>query len=468
MSKSYSKKARGIMIASQAVEGIPAKLGTAEVTGTLSGSAIGTFTTRVTLSGGVIGTGILTGTASTGTFIGTVSGLFTGAVGAIGTIAVDPLLSVVAITGGTSGTGVILSGATVTVTALSGIATTNGLACFEPTYDVEISSDTLEYAGSEFSRDIRTDFTDRVMNVGCSTLMPSLHTPGDTVEATIVDFPQAVLFSSTGAAVTFGEGTGAAATVKVSNETTSTTKATVLVTAVSSDDNTVQKIYKGFDGNAVADLELEIDKRVKFKWNMKSIPVDWAATPDVFPDEIAKIEPDYTVQKTEVMPTLGLRHITQAQLEVYGSKKYTGITLGAVNSGTSDLPTPFDTANDVKNFCFSKITANALFGFSWERLHNSCQTGFEKLAMSPDVVITILEDDIQAVLQPDTNVTEGGMLEGYFAFALTFGATGGKKVHVTFDKLQCVNVKNTEVGSRAAKELTFKNCSFSTLMWKAA
>jgi hypothetical protein len=452
------------MIASQAVEGIPAKLGTATVSGTLSGDALGDFITPVTLTGASVGTGILTGTTSNSTtFTGTVTGAFTGAGGAVGAVTAG-----VAIAGSTSGTGVITAGATA-VTVVSGIATTDGLACFEPTYDVEISSDTLEYAGSEFSRDVRTDFTDRVMNVGCSTLMPSLHKPGDTVAATITDFPQAVLFSSTGAAVTFGEGLGAAATVKVSNETTSTTKATVLVTAVSSDDNTVQKIYKGFDGNAVADLELEIDKRVKFKWNMKSIPVDWAATPDVFPDEIAKIEPDYTVQKTEVMPTLGLRNITQAQLEVYGSKKYTApATLGAVGSGTLDLPTPFNIGNNIKNFCFSKITANNLFGFSWERLHNSCQTGFEKLAVSPDVVITILEDDIQAVLQPDTNVLEGGMLEGYFAFALTFGVTGGKKVHVTFDKLQCVNVKNTEVGSRAAKELTFKNCSFSTLIWKAA
>jgi hypothetical protein len=463
MAKSYSKKARGIMIAAQAVEGIPAKLGTASVTGTLSAAVEGTFTTRVTLSGGVVGTGILTGTASTTTFTGTVSGIFTGAVNAIGTIDVNPLMSVVAITGGTSGSGVILSGATVTVLTLSGIAATNGLACFEPTYDTEISSDTLEYAGSEFSRDTRTDFTDRVMNVGCSTLLPSLGIPNGTAD--IEDFPQAVLFSSTGAAVTFS-GSDGSSLVKVSNETTSTTKATVLVTAVSSDDNTVEKIYKGFDGNAVMDLELEIDKRVKLKWNMKSIPADWAASPEVFPDEIVKIEPDYGVQKTEVMPTLSLRNVTQAQLEVYGSKKYLGVALST--SGNADLPTPFYVDNKVKNFCFSKITANAFFGFSWERVHNSCQTGFEKLAMTPDVMITILEDDIQAVLQPDTNVTEGGMLEGYFAFALTFGTVAGKKAHVTFDKLQCVNVKNTEVGSRAAKELTFKNCSFSTLMWNSA
>jgi hypothetical protein len=348
------------------------------------------------------------------------------------------------------------------------IADVDSLACFEPTYDTEISSDTLEYAGDEFSRDTRTDFTDRVMNVGCSTLMPSLGVPGTGIAPSLAFFPQEVLFGCTGASVTYS-GTGATSLVTVTNATTSTTKASVVVSAVSSDDNTVQKIYRGFDGNAVADLELEIDKRVKFKWNLKSIPVDWAATPEAFPDEIPKIEPDFGVQKTEVMPTLGMRQITQAQLEVYGSKKYTApATLGAIGSGTLDLPTPFNPGNTIKNFCFSKITANNLFGFSWERLHNSCQTGFEKLAVSPDVVITILEDDIQAVLQPDTNVIDGGMLEGYFAFALTFGTVAGKKVHITFDKLQCVNVKNTEVGSRAAKELTFKNCSFSTLMWNSA
>lgn len=348
-------------------------------------------------------------------------------------------------------------------TASAAIADTDNLACFEPTFDVEISSDTLEYAGSEFSRDIRTDFTDRVMNVGCTTLVPALGVPTGVPDVT--NFPQEVLYESTGASVTYA-GTGATSVVTVSNSVTSSTKATIAVGAVSSDDPTLEKIYKGFDSNAVADLELEIDKRVKMKWNIKCIPVDWAASPEDFPEEITKVDPDFGVQKDNVMPTLSLRNITQSQLEVYGSKKYTGATLGAIGSGTADLPTPF--LGTVKNFCFSKVTAAALFGFSWERIHNSCQTGFDKLATSSDVMITILEDDTLAVLQPDTNVTEGGMLEGYFAFALTFGTVAGKKMHLTFDRLQCVNVKNTEVGSRAAKELTFKNCSFSTLMWNAA
>jgi len=361
--------------------------------------------------------------------------------------------------------GIIISAQSVegVPTASAAITGTDSLACFEPTFDVEISSDTLEYAGSEFSRDIRTDFTDRVLNAGCTTLAPTLGVPAGVPD--ITDFPQEVLYGSTGASVIYA-GTGATALVTVTNSVTSTTKATVSVSAVSSDDPTLEKIYKGFDGHAVADLEMEIDKRTKLKWAVKSIPVDWAAVPEVFPEEITKVDPDFGVQKDHVMPTLSLRNITQCQLEVYGSKKYTGVTLGAIGSGTEDLPTPF--LGTLKNFCISKLTANALFGFSWERIHNSCQTGFEKLAMSPEVMITILEDDTLAVLQPDRNVTEGGMLEGYFAFALTYGTVAGKKMYLTFDKLQCVNVKNTEVGSRAAKEVTFKNCNFSTLMWNSA
>lgn len=339
---------------------------------------------------------------------------------------------------------------------------TDSLACFEPTYDVEISSDTLEYAGDEFSRDVRTDFTDRVMNVGCTSLLPSLGVPA--AAPTKVNFPQEVLWESTGASVIYA-GSAGTSVVTATNSVTSSTKASVMVSGVSSDDLTVQKVYRGFDGNATVDAELEIDKRVRLKWNLKAIPVDWAATPEAFPDEITKIAPDYGVQKDNVMPALAMRNITQAEIRVYGSKMYTGTTLGAVGSGTADLPTPF--LGTVKNFCFSKIMATNLFGFTWERLQNSCQTGFEKLSTPSDVVITILEDDIQADLQPDTNVTDGGMLEGYFAFALTFGKVAGKRAYITFDKLQCVNVKNTEIGSRAAKEITFKNCSFATLSWNA-
>ena len=361
-------------------------------------------------------------------------------------------------------------GIVISAQAVQGIPTATGLvlptdsiACFDPTYDTEITSDTLEYAGDEFERDIRTDITDRILGVGFTTLMPSLGIPA--AAPTITDFPQEVLYESTGATLTYS-GSAGTSKVTVSNTVTSATEMTVMVAAVSSDDPTLQKVYRGFNGNTSVDLEMEIDKRAKLKWSPKAVPVDAAATPESFPAEITKIVPDYGLQKTNVMPTLSASSITQAELVVFGSKSYTGSVNSGIGLGTADLPTPF--TGTVKNFCFSKIMAVNLFGFTWERLHNSCDSGFEKLVATPDVVITILEDDMSAVLLPDTNVANGGMLEGYFAFALEYGKVAGKTAYLTFPKLQHVNTKNTEVGSRSAKELTFKNCSTVTLIWNSA
>jgi hypothetical protein len=342
-------------------------------------------------------------------------------------------------------------------TAAASIVASDSLACFEPTYDVEISNETMEYAGDEFSRDSRTDLTDRVLNMSCSTLMPSLGLP--TAAPTISDFPQETLYSVSGASVAYIGTSTATAQVKVTNAVTSASKATLAVAAVSSDDTSLQKVYRGFDGNTVVDLEMEIDKRAKLKWSLKAIPVDWAATPEDFPEEITKVVPDYGVQKDNVMPTLSMRNITQAEIVVFGSKGY--------NAGTTDLPTPF--TGTEKTFCFSKLSAPNLFGFSWERVQNSCQTGFEKLPVVPTVSFTVIEDDTLADLIPDRNFEDlHGMLEGYFAFALCYGTVAGKKAYIEFDKLQCVDVKNTEVGSRAAKELKFNNCGSATLIWNAA
>ena len=333
-------------------------------------------------------------------------------------------------------------------TSASYIYQENAIACFEPTYDTEISSDTLEYAGDEFSRDVRTDITDRVLNCSFTTLVPALGIPVAVPD--VADFPLVHLFEATGATVLYS-GSADTSLVQATNKIVSTARITIMVAAVSADDLALQKTYRGFDGNTSVDLELEIDKRTKLKWSPKAIPVDDAALPETFPEEILKIVPNYGNQKINVMPSLNAKNITQAELVVFG---------------TPDLDVPF--VSTTKNFCFSKITASNLFGFTWERLHNSCQTGFSKLVAVPDVTITILEDDLTATLQPDKNVTNGGMLEGYFSFALAYGKVAGKKVHLYFDKLQCVNVKNTEVGSRSAKELSFKNCSFTTLSFNAA
>lgn len=340
-------------------------------------------------------------------------------------------------------------------TATASILATDAIACTDPTFDIEISSDTLEYAGDEFSRDVRTDITDRVINASFQTLLPALGIPA--AAPTIADFPQEALWESTGATVTYS-GTAGTSKVTASNNVVSTTKTTIMCSSVSADDPTKQKIYKGFDANTTMDLELEIDKRVKLKWSPKGIPTDWALTPEAFPAEITKIVPDFGIQKTKIMPAIRAFSVTQSELVVWGSKGY--------NTGADDLPAPF--AGTVKNFCFTKITASDFFGFSWERLHNSCQSGFEKSASIPSVVITIMEDDLAATLQPDTDVANGGMLQGYFALGLEFGKVAGFTAYISFDKLQHVDTKNTDVGGRKAKELTFKNCSFSTIIWNAA
>jgi len=136
-------------------------------------------------------------------------------------------------------------------TATAAVLATDAIACTDPTYDINISNDTVEFAGDEFSRDVRTDITDRVLETAMSTLMPCLGIPVGVPSVT--DFPQEALYESTGATITYS-GTDVTAEVKISNDIVNSNKTTIMVSAVSADDLTVQKVYRGFDANTSVDL----------------------------------------------------------------------------------------------------------------------------------------------------------------------------------------------------------------------
>ena len=260
----------------------------------------------------------------------------------------------------------------------------------------------------------------------------------------------------TGCSVTYS-GADSGAQVTISNSVISNVKSSGLLTTVSPDAPTLQKVYKVFDAVATVDMELEINKRLRFNFNVKATPVDWANPAEAFPFEMSKIASDYGVQKTNVMPSIRSPQVKQCQLEVFGSKQF--------NTNTTDLPTPF--TGTVKNFCFTKISAPNLIGYSWEVFHNSCQSGVDLTRELTEVTLSILEDDLTAPLQPDTQKEAGGMLTQFYTLGLWLGNVKGKDLYLSFSKLQCVDAKVSEIGARRARDVMFKNCGTITLIYRA-
>lgn len=352
---------------------------------------------------------------------------------------------------GTANTAVTDGTATWIYTTVLGA--TDAIAVFSPDFSNSISSETAEYSGDELERDSDTTITDKFSELSAETFV---HAMGVVVGApTAANFPVNALFTSAGAAAVYS-GTGATAEAKFGNDIASNDLMTIAIAKGSASRATKQKVYRFYDCRTTVDLEVKSSTRARFKWNFKGTPCD--ALGQAFPQEIDKITPDFSTQKTIVAPPVRLAQLRQAQIVVWNSK--------AFNTGTTDLPTEF--TSTTKNICFSRLNAPNLFGFDYGRFLTGCEEGFDKQAVGTDVTLTLVEEAPDATWNPDGVYASGGngLLEGYFAIALQWGTVQGQKVYLEFTKLQCVDVKNSDIGNYSGKDVVFKNTGKTILRFR--
>ena len=312
------------------------------------------------------------------------------------------------------------------------IATTDAVAALEVNYSDEIATEDHAYVGDELDRDTLTSVTDRHSKVDFSTLMPLLDVtePFATTPETLLGVTpliQACGGYATDTATV--DGTDTILTVNFTNDTVLNSFATLEVRRSSADEPTYQRKHQLVDCRGQMNLEIELGKRSMLGFNFMGNFVD--------PSRVAQVVPNFGVQKTRIAPVPRKANILQAELVDIGSA-FTGI-------GT-------------KTFCFSKLSAPNFFGFDYSRFILSCLEGFSKGAVTTDVVLTRLIDTPDTgVFMPENN------LEGLFKLRVVLGTEDVDTITVDFTKLELVNYANTNVGTYAAQDITFKNRGTSEL-----
>lgn len=331
----------------------------------------------------------------------------------------------------------------------------DGIAGFDPSWDIVNTSDTVKYADAVNSKDEFYSIKEREQTWTSSTYLPGFADYASltgTDPATDANFNTAIMFKLAGATVTY-EAT-AQHTIMVSTETgLANTVGTMVVTEWKKDDIAVEKCYRAFNTRAMVDLDFTIGERAKLTWTFKGVPVESLEPSEAYPEERAYIGADYRTQKTAIAPVLRAAQFNQAQFVPY----VTG----------DDLPTPF--TGTIKTFCIQKITATNLFGLELVRLQTTCSDEYEQQEIATDVVVTIMEEALDPALpQPDAlqgvSVYSEAMLERNFQFGLQWGDTAGKRYYLEWTKLQLTNSKPTVVEGQLARELTFRNCGYVTYM----
>ena len=311
-------------------------------------------------------------------------------------------------------------------------AGSDAIATFTPDFTLNISNETFKYAGSELDRSEGLVITDKYVEFSADSFLPALSPLATGIAASNSNFPLYRLFAAAGATVTYDAGTGVAAKVTVSNSTTGSTLLTTDLIQESSADATNQNLYRCYDCRAQADLDITIGSKAKLNWKMMGNTFDTIpANAGQFPKlQNPKLVPSYGTQKSSVLPSVRMSQITLAELQPIGTT-FTG--------GTT------------KNFCIQKLTAANLFGFEYGRFLTGCEEGFDKGAVTTDVVMTVLTDRADATFVPEK------MLELEYHYQLAWGTVVGQRCKIIFDSLKVSNISRTTIGNQIANDITFRN-----------
>lgn len=324
---------------------------------------------------------------------------------------------------------ILLSKAQVTEGTPIAPAATDAILATEISYKDNISKDTQIYMGDSLSRDEENTITDHYAELVAKFFMPSRGV--DTGLTTIADFLWKDWFEAVGGKCSIA-GVTPAKIITITNATATSTLLTQQFLASSSEIAT-QKLYEVYDALGTMDLSIEILKRVMLTFNMKgnySLPTQETA-----------VTPDYGDRKTLAAAILNSSNIVASEL--------TGLVGGFTHTGD---------AGTVKNICFTKLDAPNFFGFAVDRLQTSCQTTFDKTAVTTDVTISVLEKEAIALgSESATAYDPYNHLEDIHKFTLKFGLGQGKYVSIYFDQLQLVDISDSKYNNFAAKDLKFRN-----------
>lgn len=339
----------------------------------------------------------------------------------------------------------------------SAIISTDAVAGFEPTFAMPNTTETVEYADDQTSKEVFTSIIDRTGEIGFKTFFPALvdyASLSGSTPATEANFPLERLMEIAGATVTYS----ADATHQVQLDDLGDTGAvgTVLVSRVAPQTPLVQKLFRFFNCRAQVDLDITIGKRAILTWMLKGIPVELLEPPELFPEARTTVVADYGQQKSAIAAPIRPNQVKQAQFVPYVD-------------GT-DLPAPF--TGNVITFCIQHIVAANLFGYVLNRIQTTCGDEYILKTQNTDVVISIMEPEIGTAgyLEPDAvakySLHTGAMLEAFFQFGFQWGAVDGKKYYIEFTKLQLSDSKETTIDGKIGRDLTFKNCGHVKLAWR--
>jgi len=395
----FHQKAIAIFGVAQTAEGQSAVLSTSQTTG-----AITTLVSSTAVTG--IGTTFLSQLAP-GAYIYNNSGAEVGQIASV----TDDLHAV------------LTANAKVAVTAATfatGLGPKNALAVLNLNFSTELTSEAFQFTGDELSRDEETVITDKFAKFDFETFMPSLGTIGTpgapplASEVPLVDWMGACGFALD---LTAND------QAKFTNGLTSNEYLTIEIRRTSPDIAT-QKVFTTTDNRGTVDLDSTVGTRAKLKFSFQGNLVNVT--------QKVKLNPDFGDQKVEHAPSIKSTTITQSELALY--------------SGTTVTFTPA-----TKNVCFDKLQSSNMSGFEYSRYLTGCLDGWSKGATPTDVTMTILEDEAGASYNPDNH------LEDLHGLRLGFGSVIGKKVEITFNKMQLSNVANSTVAAYTGQDLTFRN-----------
>jgi hypothetical protein len=315
------------------------------------------------------------------------------------------------------------------------LADANAILMQNVSYEDNISSETLTYAGDSQSRDVDVISKDYFATIKGDFFLPARG--DDTGLSTIADFPLLSVFQ---AAKLKGALTGTTPNKIITLENLSeiSSKLTEGVYFTASGLATAKK-YGIFDAVVNLDLDIEIDSRAKFTRTAKGTVV--------LPAQVTKLVPDYGEMRTNIMPTVTAANISVAEL-------------------TPSTETHTGTSGTVKNVCFTKLSFPNIAGFDFKRMKDSCQSTFDPVAVNNDITLTVLDKEAIAIGDESASLIDPyNHINDHFKFTLKWGTIAGFKASLYFSDIILTDIGSTTVNeNKLGKDLKFTNAGYVTLI----
>lgn len=308
------------------------------------------------------------------------------------------------------------------------IVPADAIKALSATRSVDYTVDETEYLGDFADRDIAAFLDDHtaafeieVYGKVLGALDPAL---------TVAEVPLSPLLQSSGGFVAVN---GISGEVNISNANASNDLSTLEFRKQTPSPTNVgtEKVYRAEQCLGTVDLDIEIGKRPKLAFKFQG--------DDILPADQSILVPDYGSQVALEAPVI----------------RGAGTAGNIANSTITNLE---GVAAPIE-LCWKLLKAANLFGFDLTRFKVSCEELFEQSPVTPDVVITVLETELQASnFDPEANILKR------FSFNMKYGVGAGENFGLDFPELLLVDVKDTTIDNFFFKELTFRNVKTSAIL----